>query len=167
MEKSISKRGVRRVVAAFRNNQPDTFGYTGPRHRGWVIVVCVLLSVLLWLFFSMRRTTSLDLTLPTRVVNLPPGESLAIPPPQSVSFRIRGEGLSLLPLYYNRPTIDIDASQVGVDFEANVPGFSDNIRIESASPPDYFPQLEASVTVKIPIELVADIDNASTHEFIV
>ena len=64
------------------------------------VVVCVLLSVLLWFFFSMRRTTGLDITLPTRVVNLPPGESFVVAPPTSVAYRVRADGLSLLPLYF-------------------------------------------------------------------
>lgn len=130
------------------------------------VVVCVLLSVLLWFFFSMRRTTGLDITLPTRVVNLPPGESFVVAPPTSVAYRVRADGLSLLPLYYNRPYVEIDASAGEVNFETNASGIPSDVRIESAAPPAFFPQLEASVTVRIPVRLRADVTTAATYEFI-
>ncbi len=167
MDKRKNKLRTSRLAAIFQNNRQGTFGYTAPRHRGRAVVVCVILSVLLWFFFSMRRSTFIDLTLPTQIVNVPPGESLSTPPPRTVSYRIRGDGLSLLPLYYNHPVVNIDASQTEVDFGVNANDFPGDIRIESASPPTYYPQLEPSVTIRVPIELRARIKTASTHEFVV
>lgn len=166
MDNRIAKRSVSRLATIFRSKQNDGFGYTAPRHRGRTIVVCLFLSFLLWFFFSMRRATFLDLTLPTRVVNLPPGVALATPPPASVAYRVRGDGLALLPLYYNRPVVDIDASQPEVNFELNGAVFPGDVRVESASPTAYVLQLEPSMVARVPIRLVADITTAPTHEFI-
>lgn len=166
MDKRLPKRGSLRLVALFRSSRRGKLGHTVPRHRGWAVVVCILLSVLLWFFFSMRRSTFIDITLPTRVVNLPPGESLSTAPPSSITYRIRGDGLSLLPVYYNRPVVEIDASQAEIDFGLNASEFAGEARIESASPPTYYPQLEPSLEVLVPIRLVADISVASSHEFV-
>jgi len=124
------------------------------------------LSALLWLAFSLGRPTTVTLDLQAKVVNLPNNEALRVPAPDTVEYVLSGEAISILPVYYNRPIVAIDAALDEVDFEAGVVAFPVDVRVEAANPRRYFPQREQRVSAVVPIQLRASLDLPSTHAFV-
>ena len=149
---------------------PDRSDYddgvlTASRGNGWVVFACVLLSALLWLAFSLRRPTTVSLSLPTRLVNLPANESLLEAPPDTVEYIVSGEAIAVLPVYYNRPVVEIDAAMDEIDFELGGAAFPVDVRVEAASPRRYAPQREPRVSARVPIQLRATLSVPPTHAF--
>ena len=129
--------------------------------------MCVTLSTLLWLAFSLGRPTTVTLALPARVVNLPNNEALSVPAPDTIEYVVSGDAISILPLYYNRPTVAIDAALDEVDFETGGISFPVDVRVETANPRRYVPQREQRISAVFPIELRARIDLPSTHAYVI
>ena len=136
------------------------------RGRGGVIAVCVLLSTLLWLAFSLGRPTTVTLDLPARIVNLPTSEALNVPAPDTIEYVVSGDAISILPIYYNRPTVEIDAALDEIDFETGGAAFPVDVRVEAASPRRYVPQREERTSVVVPIEFRGSVDIPPTHAFV-
>ncbi len=153
--------------AKAKKRKPDFEDYGHAGGRGWIIATCLVLSALLWLAFSLRRPTSVTLRLPTRVVNLPANQSLSIPAPDSVEYIVSGEAISILPVYYNRPVVEIDAALQEVDFEIGGVTFPGDIRVDAAVPRRYTPVREERVSTRVPIVLRAALKVPATHAFIV
>lgn len=151
-------------VGSDRLDYDDDVG-TSTRGNGWVVFACVLLSALLWLAFSLRRPTTVSLSLPTRLVNLPANESLLEAPPDTVEYVVSGEAIAVLPVYYNRPVVEIDAAMDDIDFELGGAAFPVDVRVEAASPRHYSPRREPRVSTRVPIELRATISVPPTHAF--
>ena len=133
---------------------------------GGVIAVCLLVSGLLWFAFSMQETYPLVLNFPTEVVNVDEDKVLAVPPPETVRVQLVGEGVSLFQVYYNPPTITLDASQTEIDIQAAALNLPASIRIESVTPRSFIPILESRKTKRVPIRLDANITLPESFEFI-
>ena len=131
-----------------------------------VVVICLLVSALLWFAFSMQDSYPLVLNIPTRVVNVNPDEVLTSLPPSTVRVQVVGEGVGLFQLYYNRPAIEIDASQREVDFQVADLNLPKDVRLESVTPRLYVPQLETKVTKMVPVRVRADIKPQQLFEFV-
>ncbi len=134
--------------------------------RGTAIAVCILTSALLWFVFSLQKTYSLALDLPTAVVNLPAGQALAELPPRNVRVQVRGEGVSLFRIYYNRPAVPIDAGREVVNLDATPADLLRNLTLESVRPRTYIVRTDERITRRIPIRLRAKINTPNTHELI-
>ncbi len=134
-----------------RNPTPNSFHNDEPRHRGIVISVCLLCSVLLWLIFSLREIQSIPLELPTQIRNLPVDQALTSLPPRSVRVQIQGEGIQLIRLYYDTPTITIDASQQQISLDAVTADLIKNARVENVIPHLFLVQKEERVSKRVPI----------------
>lgn len=132
----------------------DTSDYT-PRHRGLVYAICFLTSALLWLTLSMRQTYTTVLMLPTRVENLPAGQALRTLPVPHIQVQVRGEGIDLLRLYYNRPSIPLNAAQEEADLKEAATGMLQGIEVETVNPGTLRLHKEARVTRTIPLQLRA------------
>lgn len=130
------------------------------------VVTCLLVSGLLWFAFSMQETYPLTLEIPTRVVNVSPDEVLSSLPPKTVRVQVQGEGVGLFQLYYNRPAIEIDASQNEVDFEAADLSLPKDVRLESVIPRAYVPLLEERVTRRIPVRMNGTVIPQDLFEFV-
>ena len=115
----------------------------------------------------MQETYPLALSFPTRVINLEEDKVLASRPPETVRVQMVGQGVSLFQVYYNRPTITLDASQIEIDIEAAELGLPTDVRIESVTPRTYVPILEDKKERKIPVRLDADITLPEYFDYIV
>lgn len=122
-----------------------------PRHRGLVYAICFFTSALIWFTLSMRQTYTAVLTLPTRVENVPPGQALRALPASHIQVQIRGEGIDLLRLYYNRPVISLNASQEETDVREAATGVLQGVDVETVTPGILRLHKEARVTRTIPI----------------
>lgn len=136
-----------------------------PRHRGVVITACVLISFFLWLTFTLQEQKIVTLPMPTQVVNLPPDQALEELPPSTVNVQVEGEGLQLLWLYYNPPTIPLDANdgQINLSEAIDLPG---DVRLESVSPRQITLQKGERVTRRIPVWPRVSVKMPPAHELI-
>ncbi|NND71664.1 MAG: YbbR-like domain-containing protein [Rhodothermales bacterium] len=132
---------------------------------GGVIAICLLVSGLLWFAFSMQESYPLVMNFPTEVINLDDDKVLATLPPSTVRVQIVGEGVSLFQVYYNPPTISLDASQPEIDIEAAALSLSSSVRVESVTPKSYIPIVEQKKTRRVPVRLDADITLPESFEF--
>lgn len=155
-----------RVRSFFESSRDAGFGSSTPRHRGVAIAVCLLTSCLLWFVFSLQKTYSLSLDLPTAIVNLPPDRALTELPPKRVRVRVRGEGVSLFQLYYNRPVVPIDAAREVVNLDTATPDLPKNLTLEAVTPRSYAPRVDQRATRKVPIRLRTNVTVPPTHELV-
>jgi hypothetical protein len=106
------------------------------------------------------------LQMPTRVENLPEDQALRSLPPPSVRVQVQGEGLQLLRLFYNPPTIPINAATEQINLALALPELPKNVRTEGVSPSFIELQKERRITRKVPVQLRADIDPAETYDLL-
>ncbi len=122
-----------------------------PRHKGLVITLCVLAACLLWFTVSMRQTYTQFFEFPTEVRNLPAHLALRSLPPASVRIQVEGEGIQLLRLFYNPPTVPIDAGREEVDLNIVAPELTKSVRTESVMPRLIRVETDTRVERRIPI----------------
>jgi hypothetical protein len=137
-----------------------------PGSPGVVIALCVLASTLLWFSFSMRQSYTRLLDIPTRVENLAPDEALTGLPPSTVRVQVEAQGIQLLRLYYNPPTLPVDASQLPVDLAMVAPEIISNVRLESVTPRNIMLQKEQRLTRKVPIFVEASVATEPGHHVV-
>lgn len=160
----------RRLRSRFsRNGRDDRYPDDRPRRRGLVITICVLISVVLWFTLTMRETYSVEVKMPTRVVNVPAGEALTAMPPSTVDVQVEGEGFRLLRLFYDLPSIPINVAQD----EANlrnavyaVPALATGINVTSITPTTVTLQKGPRVTRTIPVRPRVDVETPPTHDLL-
>lgn len=154
---------LRSIIAPNDNfrDLDDAKGSTTP-----AVVTCLLVSGLLWFAFSMQETYPLALDLPTEVINVASDEVLASLPPKTVRVQVLGEGVGLFQLYYNRPSIKIDAGIDEVDFEAADLNLPKDVRLESVTPRVYVPLLEEKVTRTLPVRMRGTVLPQDLFEFV-
>ncbi len=146
-------RGLARFRFLRTPHSKDTAAFhREPRHRGAVISVCLLTSTLLWFFFSMQQEHTVPLELPTQVQNLNPDEALAVLPPQTIRVQVEGAGIQLLRLYYNPPTVNLNASADVISLEAAAKEVTKTVRLESVMPRTFVVRKEPRLTRTIPVE---------------
>ena len=122
-----------------------------PRHKGLVITFCILAACLMWFTFSVRETFTQVFEFPTVIQNLPPELALTSLPPQSVRVQVEGEGIQLLRLYYNPPTVPIDASEDQIDMILVMAEIASNVSTTTVMPQIVDIHKEAREIKRIPI----------------
>jgi hypothetical protein len=138
----------------------------GGPSKGTVITICILISTLLWFTFTLQETYTATLDLPVRVVNVPPDQALAVPPPRLVRVQLRGEGYPLVQLYFNPPTITLDARQDVVDLTTLDLNLPRGVVVESVVPQVVELRKEPRVTRRLPVELRVVIETPPTHDLL-
>ncbi len=137
-----------------------------PRQRGRIISTCVLIAVVLWFTLSMRETYTVEIELPTQIVNLPEDVALIEAPPRALQVQVQGEGIELFNLRFDRPTVQIDgrADQVSdVDLSIDLPK---GVTLQSINPRVFNLRKEQSITRKIPVELRGTVKATGTDELL-
>ncbi|MDQ7039506.1 MAG: hypothetical protein Q9M35_01015 [Rhodothermus sp.] len=139
----------------------------GGPSKGTVITICILISTLLWFTFTLQETYTTTLDLPVRVVNLPPDQALAVPPPSVVRVQLRGEGYPLVQLYFNPPTVTLDARQDAIDLTGVDLNLPRGVVVEGVVPQVVELRKEPRVTRRLPVDLRVTIETAPTHDLLV
>lgn len=134
------------------------------QQRGFIITLCVLIAVVLWLTLSIGETYTILVEMETQVVNVPPDTALAALPPARVQVQVRGEGTALFGLRFNAPALVIDAAQDNVNF-GTLMSLPQGIQIENVNPPSFNLRKEQRIIRKIPIQSRAVIETAESHDF--
>jgi hypothetical protein len=148
------------------HDRRDILQDSPPQKRGWVIAFCVLASCLLWFTFSMRETYTQFFDFPTEVQDVPPGQALSELPPRTVRVQVEGEGIQLLRLYYNPPTVVLDASRDEIDLQVLTAELAGNVRHESVAPASILIRKEERITRKLPIRPRLRLDLESGFEVV-
>jgi hypothetical protein len=130
-----------------------------------VITVCVAISSVLWLTFTLQEVKVVTLEFPTEVVDVPDEEALVALPPESASVQVEGEGVQLLWMYYNTPSIPIPASEQTVNL-ADALNLPDNVRLQSIAPRQITIEKEPRVTRRIPVQSRAQVETPQAFELI-
>ena len=151
---------LRRLAGAEREDEADA----GSKRPGLIVSVCVSVALVMWITLSLDQTYTVLIELNTRVVNLAPDSALVAVPPTSVQARVRGTGTALFGLKYDRPLVDIDASQDAVVL-ASVANLPQDVTVE-----DFFPErinlnIEERIRRRVPIELRAVLEPQATYDF--
>lgn len=136
-----------------------------PQNRGLVITVCVAISFVLWLTFTLQEVQIITMEFPTTVVNVPSDEALAELPPASASVQVEGEGVQLLWMYYNPPSIPLDATDQTVNL-ADAINLPDNVRLQSIAPRQVTLEKEPRLTRRIPIRSRVRVETPPAFELI-
>lgn len=123
-----------------------------PRHKGWVITLCVLASCILWFAFSMQENYVQVLEFPTEVRNLPDGKALAAVPPRTVRVQLEGEGIQILRLYYNTPALPIDVGNNEVDLALTAPEIVKNVSVQTVTPRLVTLAVEDRIEKRVPVQ---------------
>ena len=136
----------------------------GSKRPGLVVSVCVSVALVMWITLSLDQTYTVLVELDTRVVNLAPDSALVAEPPTSVQARVRGTGTALFSLKYDKPLVDIDASQDAVML-ASVANLPQDVTVE-----DFFPEriqldIEERIRRRVPVELRATLEPQATYDF--
>ena len=147
----------------------EKIGETGdqPKHNGRVIALCLICSLLLWIFSSMSEVYTKKIEVDTQIENLSPSEAFLTLPPDKIQLQIKGEGLALIQLHYDPPSIVIDARASEVNLidavSRNLPSL---VQIERVIPPMFTLQKEDRIEKKVPILIKADITTPPTYDLV-
>ena len=138
-----------------------------PEHKGFVISMCIVFSVLLWFFSSMSESYTKGFEIATRIDNLEEDEAFVSLPPEKVDVVINGQGLQLLQLYYNPPNLVLDANlpQISVQ-EAIARRLPQGVSVERTLPTFLSMEKDARVFKKVPIQPRAEISWPATHDVV-
>lgn len=155
-----------RLRGLFTSSRDDELS-TGerPQNRGLVITVCVAISFVLWLTFTLQEVKVVTLEFPTEVVNVPSDEALAALPPTSASVQVEGEGVQLLWMYYNTPPVPIDAADQAVNL-ADAISLPDNVRLQSVTPRQVTLEKEPRLTRQVPVRSRVNVQTPPAFELI-
>ena len=149
------------------NGQEDRPFEDRPRRRGLAVTLCVLISAVLWFTLTMRETYSVEVEMPTEVVNLPPDQALVALPPRTVDVQVEGEGFELLRLLYDRPPIPINAAADEANLDNavyTVPELSRGVSVTSMTPSEVALRKEPRVTRTVPVRSGVDVRVPPTHD---
>ena len=150
----------------FTRRQREAVAGEDPSRRRWgAIIVCVLLAVVLWFTLSIRETYTIQVEMPTQVVNLPDDMALVALPPPTVQVQVSGEGFDLFGLRFNPPTLMIDAQDETVNL-LDMVILPSGIAREGVNPRTITFQKEARISRTILIRSRAVIEPAEAHDFI-
>ena len=154
-----------RVKSIFADPTANNFEREkAPRRKGLVITLCTLASAILWFMFSMQETYTQFFVFPTSVENVPPEQALIDLPPQTIRVQVQGQGVQLLRLYYQPPTIVLDAAASPIDVSVAVSELTGPVRMESVMPTRIDLSLEERITRKLPILAAVDIQVESGYQ---
>ncbi len=136
------------------------------------MVVCVLISCLLWFTLTMRETYVRVVEMPTEVINLPADQALVDLPPRHVRVEVQGPGWQLFGLFgmfsiaSESWTIPIDASQSQANLEATLQGqtLQKNVLIRNVTPARIDLEREQRIMRRVPVRLIAEINTPPTHD---
>ncbi len=158
---------LERLRARFMRPRSDAHhGDEPPSRRGLAITTSVLISVVLWFTLSMRETYTVQVELPTEIVNLADDMALLEQPPASVQVQVQGGGIDLFGLKLKKPNAQIDAAQDEIVLDDLVLNLPKGVVFESVSPRVFNLRKERRIARKIPIQLRARIEAAGTEELL-
>ncbi len=156
-----------RLRALFqRDEREDEPWRDRPRRREVAVVVCLLISCLLWFTFTLQEQYTVTFELPTRVANVPEGQALTSLPPEEVAVQVQGQGINLLRLRFSTVPLVIDASRERQDLSNAVQALPGDLTVQSVSPRILELEKEPQVTRRVPVRLRARIETPPTHDLL-
>lgn len=148
-----------------RNQLISSHDEPEPGRKGFVITLCILTASLLWFAFSMQETYLQVIEMPVQVNELPEGRSLLNLPPSHVRVQVEGEGVRLLRLYYNPPTIPVTVTSESEsqDMHLTVSESVSNVSIQSVTPRTISMPTDERISRRIPIHSRVEIQTAPSR----
>ncbi len=141
-----------RLRSLFEAQPSERLNDSGPQRRGLVITLCILAACLLWFIFSLQETYMQVLELPTEIQAVPDGTALTSLPPSTVRVQVEGEGVQLLSLYYNRPTIPIAVTGELIDLQPAAQEAVKSVALQSVMPRTVMLSTEPVEWRRVPVE---------------
>lgn len=134
---------------------------------GVALAVSIVISVVFWFTLKMQEPYTIAVDLPTRVVNVPEGESLTERPPEQVRIQVQGEGWQLLQLYYRRQPISLNVASEPISVqEAAQLSAGSGISVSGASPQTVDLNTGPRISRRVPVQLRATIQPARAYELV-
>ena len=154
----IPQEVARRLKSLFIDSGRREFGVgQAPQRRGLVFTFCLLSAAGLWFLFSVQETYTQFFDFPVTLENVPPEMALTGLPPSTVRVQVEGRGAQLIRLYYNPPTIELDAGSGPIDLASAVAEVTGSVRMESVTPGQLDLVTEPRIARKIPIRSQVDL----------
>ena len=155
-----------RLRSLFTRNEEEKERPEGEkRRRAIAIVVCFLISAVLWFTFTLQDTHTVSMTIPTTVQNSQGAQALTTLPPEAVSAEVEGEGTALLRFYWDEPRVPVgvESERVNVEnrLQAKLPG---GARLKSVSPTVMSLRREARLVRTVPVRLRGTVGTPATHD---
>lgn len=136
-----------------------------PPRRTMAIIVCLIISGVLWLTFTMQETHEMVLPFTVRLENMPPDRMLVDPLPQSVRVTVEGERIQLLGLLWDPRVVSINVAADRVIVEEQI-GPLGPVRVLGVNPNVIEPRLEEMMERRIPIQLRHNVTMSATRDFL-
>lgn len=136
-----------------------------PPRRTVAVIVCLVISGILWLTFNMQETHEMVIPLEVQVENMPSDRMLADSLPQSIRVTVEAERVQLLGLIWDPPAVPINVSNSRIAVEEVIP-YLGGVRVQGVSPTIIEPRLEPQVRRRIPIRLRHNISTPTSHDFL-
>lgn len=135
--------------------------------RGVVIAVCLLISTVLWLALTLEEQKTVTLDVPTAIEQVPTEKALTRLPPSTVRVDLQGQGLQLLRLYVNRPTLQIEADESVVDVKERLvlPEGAD-VQIVNVRPQSIDLSTEPRIERRLPIRSRVSVGLPTSYEIV-
>ena len=155
-----------RLRSLFTRNEEEKERPEGEkRRRAIAVVVCFLISAVLWFTFTLQDTHTVSMTIPTTVQNSQGAQALTTLPPEAVSAEVEGAGTALLRFYWGEPRVPVgvESEQVNVEnrLQAKLPG---GARLKSVSPTVMSLRREARQARTVPVRLRGTVGTPATHD---
>jgi hypothetical protein len=152
------------------SSSPDTDGRPGggaPSQKPLVIGVCLLISCILWLSFTLQEERTVTLSMPTLVSGIPGDQALAEQPPAAVHVQLRGEAVDLIRLYLDPPPVPLPADDEAVQLEDAIT-LSERYRVsvEDVNPERVRLQLEPRMEQTIPVRPRLRVQTPEAYELL-
>lgn len=141
--------------------------------RDWkVFAICLAIATVLWLFQSMGKQYSTELSVAVSYTNRPADKTFSEPPPEEIKVKVQGFGWDLLAYKFNfkQPKFELDIAEVPEEMisardlilEA-VPGLTN---ILSITPERFRIKMEDALQRRVPVLSKLQITPASGFGFV-
>lgn len=124
------------------------------RERIIVFIVSLILALCLWLMVNLSRDFNLNIELPIQLATVPADKALVEDLPESATVSVSGEGWTLINLYNNPPSINIDVNDEEVNLHDQVQQQMNvlaSVEIQKVQPLILNVQLEDRISKAVPV----------------
>ncbi|MEO1021861.1 MAG: CdaR family protein [Bacteroidota bacterium] len=124
------------------------------RERILVFLIAYVLAFFMWLIVNLNSNFSISLNMPIQEGNIPPDMSLTDELPEFVQVNLSGQGLQLMNVYNNPPTVTVDLQDGEINLFDEVRrrmSSMQDVEVVKVQPLLLAINLEEQITKKVPL----------------
>lgn len=139
------------------------------RERIIVFIVAFILALCLWLMVNLSRDFNLNIELPIQLGTIPADKALVEELPETATVSVSGEGWTLINLYNNPPSINIDVNEEEVNLHDQVQQQMNvlaSIEIQKVQPLILDVNLEDRTSKTVPVQSNVEVSFRDQYDFV-